>query len=103
MPDDLDLRVEQDAGGSRRIVVSGEVDIANVQAFRTALAAAMPGAAAGMVVDVTELRYIDSAGLAVLFEHATKQPIEIVVGPGCLVATVIEIVRLADVATVRRL
>lgn len=54
-----------------RVVVvrlSGELDLSNVADVSDALDQAAPGEALGMVLDMTELRHIDSAGVRMLFD-----------------------------------
>jgi anti-anti-sigma factor len=48
--------------------LAGELDLSGVQDVGDALAAAAGGDAIGLVVDMTELRHIDSAGVRMLFD-----------------------------------
>jgi anti-anti-sigma factor len=48
--------------------LDGELDLSNVADVGDALAAAMDAAAVGLVIDMTRLRHIDSAGVRMLFE-----------------------------------
>jgi anti-sigma B factor antagonist len=50
------------------IAPTGELDLAGANAFRTALHGALPGASDGMIIDLSDVAFIDSAGLAVLLE-----------------------------------
>jgi anti-sigma B factor antagonist len=52
------------------LVVSGEIDLANAEEFHTALADAT--VSGGLTVDLTEVTYVDSAAVRVLFAHATN-------------------------------
>ncbi len=48
--------------------LDGELDLSNVVDVGDALAAAVGPDAAGLVVDMTDLRHIDSAGVRMLFD-----------------------------------
>ena len=50
--------------------VAGEVDLANAPRLRQELLALATDEPAGLVVDLTEVPYADSAGIKVLFELA---------------------------------
>ncbi|MFC3502841.1 STAS domain-containing protein [Micromonospora krabiensis] len=80
------------------LAVVGEIDMSNAETFATALAGAAATAAdAPLVVDLTKVEYLDSAGLAALFAHAER--IEILATS--LLAPVLSISGLADLTTVR--
>jgi anti-sigma B factor antagonist len=72
----------------------GEIDISNTGVLATALELA-PGR---VVVDVTGVGYLDSAGLSVLFSHADRM--EVVAG--ALLEPVLTISGLGDITTIRR-
>jgi anti-anti-sigma factor len=55
-----------------RAVVSGEVDLANAAEVQHRLFAEIPNWATLVQVDLTGVRYLDSAGLAVLFRLADR-------------------------------
>jgi anti-sigma B factor antagonist len=64
----LDIRTERE-GPNCVISLRGEIDLANAQAFRSQLRQAMADDGAGkIVVDMRELEFIDSSGIAVLVE-----------------------------------
>lgn len=56
----------ESAGPTLRISLAGEIDMANADTVYTQMANAITNRAAGVTVDVTDLRYVDSAGLRVL-------------------------------------
>ena len=62
-----DLRFD-DVGPVPVAHLSGELDLSNVRDIGDALAQGVPAEAAGLVVDLSELRHIDSAGVRMLFE-----------------------------------
>lgn len=100
MTSEIETRVEPGPDGTDEVVVRGEIDLAAAGRFREILREAA-ARYRPLVVNLTDLEYLDSAGVAVLFDQARRSPLEVVVGPGCLVAPVIAVARLAEVATVR--
>lgn len=97
---DVAMRVERGPDGTDEAVITGEIDLATAGQFRTLLGEAAERLSP-LVVNLTDVEYLDSAGVAVLFDQARHCALEIVVGPGCLVVPVITVARLAQVATVR--
>ena len=84
--------------GAVVLAATGEIDMSNAEAFSAALAAGREQAADGtLVVDLTRVEYLDSAGLAVLFPHADH--VRLVVTP--LLVPLLTIVGLDDVTTVQ--
>jgi anti-anti-sigma factor len=61
--------------GTARLAVSGEIDMSNA----ALLAEALDGVPGPLVLDLTAVEYLDSAGLSVLFSHADR--LELVVPP----------------------
>ena len=60
----LELRTDGDALVAR---IAGEVDISNASDIGAALEGAVPQRALGLVLDLSEATYIDSAGVHLLF------------------------------------
>jgi anti-sigma B factor antagonist len=83
------------ADGDPVLVAHGEIDMSNVDMFRSALVGAIPADGA-LRVDLTEVHYLDSAGLAVLFEHAAR----ISLIAGALLEPVLAISGLTDIVAV---
>ncbi|MBH5338760.1 STAS domain-containing protein [Streptomyces pactum] len=79
--------------GTAVLKAVGEIDMSNTGAFAAALED-LPGR---LVIDLTGVEYLDSAGLSVLFAHADR--IELIAGP--LLAPVMDISGLAALTTVR--
>jgi len=48
--------------------VVGEVDMSNADDLRAALAAAIPNDAVAMVLDLTGVEYLDSAGIRMMYQ-----------------------------------
>ena len=62
--DELRLEVDGDALVARLI---GEVDLSNAEQLGTEVAAATPPGAAGVVLDLSQVTYLDSFGVHVMF------------------------------------
>ena len=83
--------------GAPALTAIGEIDMSNAGTFAAALAEALDGAGSDhLVVDLTGVEYIDSAGLASLFTHVER--IRLRAGP--LLAPLLTIAGLADLTTV---
>jgi anti-anti-sigma factor len=61
-----------DEGGSVRITVSGEVDLANAATVENEILAAVPHHPSPVSVDLADLDYMDSVGVRILFELAAR-------------------------------
>ncbi|GAA2706631.1 STAS domain-containing protein [Actinoplanes palleronii] len=86
------------AGSAPTLIAAGEIDMSNAETFAAALAEALAGAGGTtLVVDLTAVEYLDSAGLAALFANADH--IEVVAGP--LLGPLLTVSGLADLITVR--
>lgn len=71
----------------------GEIDLSNAEAF----AAVFADTTGPLVVDLTEVHYIDSAGMSVLFTHAERA--ELIATS--LLAPILEMSGLTSLTTVR--
>ena len=85
--------------------VSGELDLAGAPSTGDAIGAAVPTAARALVVDFTGLEFIDSSGIAMLFNLARRlgsrrQELHVVAVGGTPVARVLEIVEFDRAAPV---
>jgi anti-sigma B factor antagonist len=73
----------------RVVTVAGEVDASNADDMRAAALEDFPNSPRGMILDLRELSYIDSAGIAFIFEAAERlgrrgQALALVVAPGAV-------------------
>ncbi|MFV2117110.1 STAS domain-containing protein [Streptomyces sp. Act-28] len=91
----LTLTPGQRSDGRTQIAVAGEIDMSNSGSFAKVLDDT-PGP---LVVDLTAVEYLDSAGLSVLFAHADR--LELIATS--LLAPVLTISGLADLITVHGL
>jgi anti-anti-sigma factor len=92
----LTLTPSRGPDGTVVLKAVGEIDMSNTADLATALDTALRGHPGQLVVDLTEVQYLDSAGVNVLFEHADR--IELVTTS--LLAPVMAISGLAAVTTV---
>lgn len=80
------------------VVSPGEdLDIATADAFGARVLAAVPNRAAGAVIDLSRVRYIDSAGIRTLFTVAERlgqrrQALRVVARPDGAVGRILDIV-----------
>ena len=85
--------------------VHGELDISNAVATGDAIAAEVTNEARGLVVDFSELEFLDSSGISMLFSLARKlaerrQRLHLVAPRGEAVARVLDIVEFDRAAPV---
>jgi anti-anti-sigma factor len=75
---------------------SGEIDISNAQEVLAAIVAAVPNGAHHVVLDITELSYLDSAGVALVLRlsgrlQGRRLAMSLVVPPASPVRAVLEV------------
>jgi anti-sigma B factor antagonist len=86
---------EQD--GTVTVTVAGEVDMTSAPALRRALGQAP--AKGRLVVDLSAVRFLDSAGVKVLYDHLDRRP-ELVVSADAVVLRILDLTGLSDLLTV---
>ncbi|RFU39820.1 anti-sigma factor antagonist [Actinomadura logoneensis] len=89
----LTLTHGRGADGTPLLTAVGEIDMSNTRE----LADALDRTSGPLVLDLTGVEYLDSAGLSVLFPHAER--LELIASP--ILMPVLTISGLADLATVR--
>jgi anti-anti-sigma factor len=85
--------------------LSGELDIAEATGAGERILEAVPPNVASVVIDLTELRFIDSSGIAMLFSLARqfdvrRQRLRVVAPPDGLVGRVLGIVEFSRAAPI---
>ncbi|MEV4456954.1 STAS domain-containing protein [Microbispora sp. NPDC049633] len=95
----LTLAPSRRSDGTPVLTVSGEIDMSNAGELEAALTDAAGDDGHALLVDLSAVEYLDSAGLTVLFAHAPR--IELVANE--LLAPVLTISGLADMTTVHSL
>lgn len=81
--------------------VDGEIDASNANAIHARLLDAVGHEGVGLVVDLTETAYLDSAGIRALFDLGERlqvrgMELRLVVTPESFTADVLETVRMAE-------
>jgi anti-sigma B factor antagonist len=92
----LELFQGQDADGTTIVTARGEIDMSNAASFRAALGRAAPDAD-HFIVDLTAVKYLDSAGLTVLLEYLPR--LQLIVNP--LIEPILTMSGLRAITTVR--
>jgi anti-sigma B factor antagonist len=72
MAAELNLNTDQGPDGTPRVTATGEIDLSNVARLRHALNAASAGTRRPITIDLSTVKYLDSAGINALFDHAEK-------------------------------
>ncbi len=95
----LTLTADQGADGRPRVIVAGEIDLSNIDAFTDALETARAGTRDPITVDLSAVKYLDSAGINVLFDHADQvDKLHLIVHPLLIrVLTICGLTKIADV------
>lgn len=95
----LTLNTDRAADGAPRVVAVGEIDLSNIAVFSEALTAASGGTRLPITVDMSGVRYVDSAGINALFNHADEvERLHVIVHP--VLIRVLTISGLSEVALV---
>jgi anti-sigma B factor antagonist len=83
--------------------VEGEIDASNAAELRLALSDRLPSSASALVLDLTEVTYIDSSGVHLMFDlgrrlAARRQAMRLVVPEGAPMMRVLELCAVDSVA-----
>lgn len=68
---DAELTVDRGDGGVV-VTLAGEVDLANVDGIRERIEVEVENASWALILDLSPLRYLDSAGVRLLFELSSR-------------------------------
>jgi anti-anti-sigma factor len=90
------IGTEVDAAGDPIVFVSGEIDMSNASSLSAAVATITATPPARLTFDLTGVRFIDSAGLAILVSAAGRTSVS-VRNPSAIVRCVIEATGLSTV------
>jgi len=95
----LSLTADLGADGTPRVTAAGEIDLSNINAFTDALETASAGTPGPITVDLSAVKYLDSAGINALFDHADQvDDLHLIVHP--LLIRVLTISGLTKIANV---
>ncbi len=83
--------------------IAGEIDSSNAATVRERVTEAVPNEVVGLVIDLSNVTYLDSAGVGLLFDIAGRlsragQHLRVVVPPSSLVLRVLELTAVSTVA-----
>jgi anti-anti-sigma factor len=83
-------------GATVRIDIGGEIDLENAETVEDQLSAAIPNETTSVTLGLADLRYLDSAGLRVLFALAARLEVlqielRVDVPPGALTRRVLQL------------
>jgi anti-sigma B factor antagonist len=93
----LEISTTVDPDGVVSIAPAGDVDLANAAQLAEAVSAAVERRPLRLVFDMTDLRFIDSAGIAVLVTATNALQDVRLRNPSPIVSRVIELTGLAEV------
>jgi anti-sigma B factor antagonist len=96
----LEVETAADTAGQPVIRVAGDLDIASVDRLRTAVDAAIAGRPERLTFDVSALRFMDSAGIAVMLGAARNVSSVRLRSPTTAVRRVVELTGLSEVLVV---
>ncbi|MDQ0377045.1 STAS domain-containing protein [Amycolatopsis thermophila] len=93
-------------GGHVRVTIKGEIDLANADVVQNEIYSSIGNDAERVSVDLTEVTYLDSSGLRVLFTLAGRlkvlqMDLDLVVAPASPVRRVMEMSGFEPLARVR--
>ena len=96
MTDLANLDVSDDGGGVVVARIAGDLDLSNLHHVHTALLDTLPNEAYGLVVDLTGVTFLDSAGVETLFRLASslavrQQRFAVSVPPGAMIRRALEL------------
>lgn len=102
----VEVQIEERRGADVVVArLTGELDISGAESTGKRIAEAVPSSARGVVVDMSELEFIDSSGISMLFALARRvgsrrQELRVVAPAGKPVARVLDIVEFDKAAPV---
>jgi len=91
----LNIETQDRGDGTLVLTATGEIDLSNIDAFSGALSAAGTNGAS-LIVDLSDVLYLDSGAINVLFANAGR--IRLIANP--VLMPVLQISGLTDVASV---
>jgi anti-anti-sigma factor len=94
--------VEESSAGTDEpvIVLSGELDLSNVDVVRPVIEQILERRPKRIVFDLAELQFMDSSGLAVLIHAANTAPGVELRGPSTIVRRIIDVTGLSDLFSI---
>jgi anti-sigma B factor antagonist len=99
-PPALQIETHLDQSGAQVVVLSGELDSSSAGSLQERMATIAPQRAQRLIFDLANLRFMDSAGIAVLLAAAETGMSVSLRSPSPIIRRVLEITGLFDVFTI---
>jgi anti-anti-sigma factor len=99
-PPTLQIGAHLDPTGAQIVVLSGELDSSSAASLQERMASIPPQSTRRLIFDLAGLRFMDSAGIAVLLGAAEKVSDVSLRNPSPIIRRVLEITGLFDVFTI---
>jgi anti-sigma B factor antagonist len=96
----IEVGVRSDSEGVRVVSLAGELDSSNMERVNAALAPLLADRPERLIFDLAGLRFMDSAGIAVLIGAAAAVKTVQIRDPAPIVKRIIEVTGLSDVLRV---
>ena len=97
---DIQIASAREADGTAVLTVTGDLDLMTAGPVREAVAAALRAGEKRLIFELGGLRFIDSAGLAILIEASSSAESVELRAPSPAVRRAIELTGLGDILTV---
>ena len=91
------IETSSDSSGTPTVAVRGDLDMSNADALKQAVASIAADKPDALIIDFSGLRFMDSAGIAVLVDAANRVPQVRLRHPSAAVRRVIEITGLTAI------
>ncbi|HEY7932633.1 MAG TPA: STAS domain-containing protein [Solirubrobacteraceae bacterium] len=99
-PGELVIDTELKPAGEILLTLSGELDLSTVGALEATIASITAKDPERLIFDLSGLRFMDSAGIAVLVDTARKLPVQLR-DPSPIIRRVVELTGLSDVLPIQ--
>jgi anti-anti-sigma factor len=96
-PPTLEINMRLDPTGTQVVTLSGELDSSNAASLREQVASIPPQPTRPLIFDLTDLRFMDSAGIAVLIGAEAKAGSVSIRNPSPIIRRVLEATGLSGV------
>lgn len=94
-----EVQVDTNPDRSTTVRIAGEISSSTEAAVRRAIDGA--GGTGPVIVDLTNVMYLDASGVALLTEVASERGLELVLGPDCPVFSFVQVSGLCEIAKVQ--
>ena len=94
-----EVQVGANPDRSTTVRIAGEISSSTEAAVRRAVDGA--GGIGPLIVDLTNVSYLDTVGVALLIEVAGERGLELIIGPDCPVFSFVQVSGLCEIAMVQ--